>query len=226
MKIDFKKIFKNPVTTAILTVIIIILFYFLNDNYKKSKAIYKENEQIHKDYALVEAREAEANKKVIVYQSELKKRDQRIITLKAVNDKTNFDLNKSQFTANLLSDQIIALNKGKHPLDSIQVVKYTEKCDSLAQIVPILSEQIDSAQAVTAGLIKEYDTKSDIQDSIIKIKDLTFSDLKSQSDRILTAYDKSVSSLKTAEKAVRKEKTKNKILIAAVAVLTGLIIIK
>jgi uncharacterized protein YdcH (DUF465 family) len=220
MVINLKKIFGSRVVMTVLVIACLILGLLLGDTYRKSRSIYRKNDEINAQYQAILKSDSSINDRIKQLEGEVSIKDKKVDSLKIINNQSNENLSKSKATANRLA---ILVRNAKLVND---IPAFETNCDSLAAIVPILSDQIDSAKVITASLISTFEQKTALKDSIIKAKDTIIFTKAQFLDKTILSYNESVGKLSDAENKLKKEKHAKKALIIAVSALTGLLILK
>lgn len=193
--------------------------------YKKSESVYQENTKINTEYAALKEKTDIYQKQIYAYENAIKSKNIEIDSSKRVIDKTESELQISQTNVKKLSKKISGQNK---PTENLK--DYIDDCDSLALIAPVLSDQVDSLKSQNRVLVSTITQKSQLQDSIIKIKDTQITERDVLLDKTVKSYNTSVAKLTTVEDKLSKEKkgkgTWKKIAIGLSTVLGGIFLIK
>lgn len=211
-----------------ITFVLAIAFLILLNvrTYRQSASIYKENQKINIEYAELLKREDLHNQQIGKYKSEIDKKNAEIVTSKEKITETESLLDISQSETKRLSKIIL----GKKVIAPEDFKEYTEVCDSLAVIAPLLSDQVDTLKNQNKKLINTLEQKSIIQDSIIKEKNQIIFSKGDFLVKTVDSYNKSVEKLQVVENKLDKEKKRKgfwkKVAIGLAVGVTGIIAIK
>jgi len=193
-----KKNWKN-----IAFILLIGLLIFTNvKQYEQASKIVAENQKINVQYQESLKREQIYNQQIASYKDVIKQKDATIKAEKQAIEKTEAKLQNSQDEAKRLA-KIILSRPNKQPED---VDKYVENCDSLAAVVPVLSDQVDTLKSQNKSLVKTMEEKSVLQDSIIKNKDAIIFDKNTLLKASIDAGNKATEQLVKTEDKYNKEK--------------------
>lgn len=184
-------------------ILLIGLLIFTNvKQYQQSAKIVAENQKINTQYLESLKREELQNQQIASYKDVIKQKDAEIKAEKVNIEKTEAQLKSTQDEAKRLA-KIITNRGDKVPID---IAKYTETCDSLAAVVPVLSDQVDTLKTQNKSLVKNMEEKSALQDSIIKKKDDIIFDKNTLLKAAVDANNKATEALVKAEDKVNQEK--------------------
>lgn len=213
---------------SLIFVIIIVLLMLLNiKQYKKSVDVYQENTKINSEYAALKEKTSIYEKQIYVYENTIKSKNIEIDSSKRVISKTESELQVSQTSVKKLSKRISSQNK---VVDSGNIKDYVNDCDSLAIVAPILSDQVDSLKSQNKVLVNTVIEKSELQDSIIKVKNIQIGERNILLDKTVKSYNTTVAKLsKTEDKLSKETKRKGtwkKIAIGLGTVIGGIFILK
>jgi len=185
-------------------ILLIGLLIFTNERqYQQSAKIVAENQKINIQYLESLKREELKNQQIASYKDEIKQKDAVIKSEKANIEKTEAQLKNTQDEAKRLAKIIINRGDKNAPID---VTKYTETCDSLAYIVPVLSDQVDTLKSQNKNLVTTMEQKSALQDSIIQKKDDIIFDKNALLKAAVDANNKATEALVKTENKYNKEK--------------------
>lgn len=216
---------KNWKNIAFITAIALLILLNVQQ-YRSSVSIYKENAAINAKYEGLKNTIDEANKQVAYYKDQVTQKESEIKASKEEISQTEAELKVSQANVKRLSKKI--LSQGEVKPEDFQA--YVDNCDSLAVVAPILSDQVDTLKAQKDVLVKNFEQKSVLQDSIIKKKDGIILDQTAFLNTTMDSYNKSVEKLQVVENKLTKEKkrkgTWKKIAIGLGLGLVGIISLK
>ena len=207
---------KNWKSIAFILVIASLVLFNVKQ-YQSSLAIQRENVKINTQYQESLKREAIYNSQIADYKSQISKKDAEIKESESKISETEAQLQVSQTQVKKLSKRVLNSNTGNP--DSL--LAYIKDCDSLATIAPVLSDQVDTLKAQNKALVSTMESKSALQDSIIKNKDIIISDKNAVLAESINAYNKSVDKLVNVEKKLNKEKKRKNFWMKATIVLAA-----
>lgn len=210
-------------------IITIALLILLNvRQYRESLTIYQENTKINSEYAALKDKVVIYEKQIYVYQNAIQRKNSEIDSSKKAISKTDSILQISQINVRKLSKKITDLSNNTIRPKDIQ--DYTDECDSLALIAPILADQVDTLKNQNTYLLNTMSEKSQLQDSIIKTKDIIISEDSTMLDKTVKSYNTSIDKLQKVESKLVKEQerkgTWKKIAIGLGVVIGGIFALK